>query len=116
MLPAGKIRLRLILAPGLVLGPGKIDLLAGIQDTGSISAAGRAMGMSYKKAWSLIDALNRGFRQPLVETIKGGKAGGGARLTDSGQTVLARYRELEKRAQKQFSAEITAFDDLVRPQ
>jgi molybdate transport system regulatory protein len=102
----GKIRFRLILAPGVVLGPGKIDLLAGIAETGSISAAGRAMEMSYKKAWSLVDELNHGFAEPLVEAAKGGKAGGGARLTDAGRKILDTYRDMERRAADHFAGDL----------
>lgn len=114
MSSAGKIRFRLILAPGVVLGPGKADLLAGIAETGSISAAGRAMGMSYKKAWTLVDTLNSGFAEPLVEAAKGGRAGGGAHLTETGQQVLARYRDMERRANSQFSPEMGELQGLLR--
>jgi molybdate transport system regulatory protein len=92
------IRLRVMLAPGTPLGPGKAQLLQGIKETGSISAAGRRMGMSYKRAWYLIEALNSHFETPMVEATKGGKAGGGARLTPLGLEVLAAYREMEEAA------------------
>lgn len=87
--------------------------MAGIAETGSISAAGRLMGMSYKKAWYLIDTMNRCFRQPLVEASKGGRAGGGARLTPMGEEVLLRYRKLELRAGKIFEKELQEFNRLV---
>lgn len=70
------VSLRVALSPDTLLGPGKADLLQGIRETGSIAAAGRRMGMSYKRAWYLIDTLNNGFREPLVMASKGGKAGG----------------------------------------
>ena len=89
------IRLRIMLAPGMPLGPGKAQLLQGIQETGSISAAGRRMGMSYKRAWYLVEALNSHFGAAMVETTKGGKTGGGAKLTPLGTDVLAAYREME---------------------
>lgn len=91
---AGMVRLRLRLAPGIDLGPGKADLLEGIRATGSISAAGRRMRMSYKRAWQLVDELNRLFDAPLVEASKGGSGGGGAALTKRGEDVLARYRRM----------------------
>ena len=91
---ASLVRLRLRLAPGIDLGPGKADLLEGIHETGSISAAGRRMRMSYKRAWQLIDELNRLFDAPLVAASTGGSGGGGASLTKRGRDVLARYRRM----------------------
>ncbi|MBW8306976.1 MAG: LysR family transcriptional regulator [Thiobacillus sp.] len=69
---------RLILGDDIALGPGKVQLLEAIRDTGSIAAAGREMGMSYKRAWHLVDTMNRCFESPLVEASKGGAHGGGA--------------------------------------
>jgi molybdate transport system regulatory protein len=77
------------------VGPGKIRLLELVRDTGSISAAGRAMDMSYRRAWLLIDALNKMFRDPVVTTKLGGKAGGGAVLTPFGEELLGHYRDME---------------------
>jgi molybdate transport system regulatory protein len=88
------VRLRVQIAPGIALGPGKADLLDGIRETGSIAAAGRRMRMSYKRAWQLVDELNRLFALPLVEASKGGSGGGGATLTRTGRDVLARYRRM----------------------
>jgi len=88
-------RLRVVLEPEIALGPGKADLLERIRDTGSIAEAGRELGMSYKRAWTLIDELNRCFRQPLVETSRGGSGHGGAALTRRGEEVLASYRRME---------------------
>lgn len=88
-------RLKIVIAPGIAIGPGKADLLQGIKETGSISAAGRRMRMSYKRAWHLVETLNGYFETPLVETVKGGRAGGGARLTALGEQVLAAFREME---------------------
>ncbi|HJT98919.1 MAG TPA: LysR family transcriptional regulator [Rhodanobacteraceae bacterium] len=88
------VRLRLRLAPGIDFGPGKADLLEGIRETGSISAAGRRMRMSYKRAWQLVDELNGLFDTPLVAAAKGGSGGGGAVLTRRGEDVLARYRRM----------------------
>jgi molybdate transport system regulatory protein len=81
----------------MVLGPGKIDLIEAIARTGSISAAGRAMGMSYRRAWLLADALNHMFRQPVIIAATGGAKGGGAELTDFGRALAAAYRRAEAR-------------------
>jgi len=92
--PSVKCRVRVMLDEEIAIGPGKVDLLAAIRDTGSISAAGKHLGMSYRRAWLLVDAMNRCFRVPLVETATGGQAGGGARLTANGEKVLTRYEEM----------------------
>jgi len=78
------------------MGPGKADLLRAIDDTGSISAAARLMGMSYRRAWLLVHTMNECFRSPLVAAEKGGTQGGGAHLTTTGREVLVKYRELER--------------------
>lgn len=93
------ISLRLDLLPGR-LGPGKIDLLERICIHGSIAAAGRSMGMSYRRAWHLVSELNELFEHPLVEKHHGGKAGGGAVLTDHGRHVVAAYRDAERAARE----------------
>ncbi len=100
------LRFRLLLDDEHAIGPGKTDLLEAIAKAGSISAAARAMRMSYKRAWQLVDDLNQSFAEPLVETSKGGARGGGARLTSMGQRVLATYRALEQKAQTHLSAEL----------
>ena len=92
------LTLRLDLAPGKSIGHGKIRLLEAIREHGSISAAGRSMRMSYRRAWMLIDELNRMFVEPLIETKHGGTAGGGAELTAFGQRVVERYRSIEVNA------------------
>ncbi len=93
-----RFRLRLFFGPEDWMGPGKADLLEHIETTGSISAAGRAMGMSYKRAWQLVEAMNGMFREPLVLSSRGGAKGGGATLTDTGQLVLAEFRALEEKS------------------
>ncbi len=95
------------------MGPGKADLLTALAETGSISAAARQMGMSYKRAWYLIDTMNRCFREPVVETVKGGRGHGGARLTAMGQTVLERYRAMEARAAAAVAEDLDALAALV---
>ncbi len=83
----------------IALGPGKADLLDAIATTGSISAAGKQLGMSYRRTWLLVDTMNRCFQQPLVETATGGAHGGGTRLTAYGVDVLKRYRQLQTEIQ-----------------
>lgn len=111
---ATKLHLRVTLAPGVAFGPGKADLLAGIRETGSIAAAGRAMRMSYKRAWQLVEELNGSFRGPLVEASKGGSGGGGARLTRIGEDVLARYTRLYEAASKAAATDLAALRRYLR--
>lgn len=85
-------RVRLYRGEEIAFGPGKADLLAAIASQGSISAAARHMGMSYRRAWLLVDTMNRCFREPLVSSAAGGQHGGGAQLTALGAEVLARYQ------------------------
>lgn len=89
-------RLRLKTGDTIALGPGKARLLELIQEHRSISAAARAMSMSYRRAWLLVDTMNACFRQPLVVTATGGSRGGGAGLSEEGVKVLAIYRDYEK--------------------
>ena len=93
-----KLSLRICLEDDIALGPGKADLLESIDAEGTITAAGRRLGMSYKRAWSLVETMNRCFESPLVETSKGGAARGGASLTRLGRSVLERYRAMEAAA------------------
>ncbi len=93
-------KLQIVVVPGVRFGPGKADLLEGIRETGSIAAAGRRMGMSYKRAWYLVEAMNGHFDLPLVEASKGGKSGGGARLTQLGEDVLNACREMQAETDK----------------
>jgi len=90
------------------IGPGKIQLLEQIRDCGSISAAGRAMDMSYKRAWDLVDEINRICRQAAVERQTGGKNGGGATLTPFGASLVARYRKIERDATSAARKELEA--------
>lgn len=89
-----KIKAQLMLGEEIAFGPGKADLLDAIRATGSISAAARHMGLSYRRAWQMVDAMNRLFREPLVRTAQGAR--GGASVTDVGEQVLARYRTLQR--------------------
>ena len=92
------LRLRIVLAPGARLGPGKIDLLEAIAESGSIRAAGNRLRMSYRRAWSLVAELNRMFAEPLVTAEAGGRGGGGARLTPLGREIIRRFRRMESMA------------------
>ena len=93
------LRFRVVLRPGVALGPGKADLLQAIRETQSLTAAASRFGMSYKRCWSLVREMNASFRKPLVETEKGGTGGGGsARLTELGDHALDRYRQMESDA------------------
>lgn len=94
----GVLRLRIVLRPGAALGPGKIDLLEAIAETGSIRAAGNRFKMSYRRAWSLVAELNGMFRTPLVVAAAGGRGGGGATLTPLGRKVVKRFRTMEEGA------------------
>lgn len=107
-------RLRVVLAPDAFLGPGKAELLERIAASGSISAAGRAMGMSYKRAWQLVETLNGYFRKPLVTAATGGKAGGGAQLTPLGKQVLAQYQAMAVATEKACAAQVAALRKLRR--
>lgn len=108
-------RLRFKDGSTLVLGPGRIDLMEAIGQTGSISAAARAMGMSYRRAWLLVEALNLAFAHPVVESVAGGQRGGGARLTETGLAVVAAYRRMEQKAQDAMADEQTFLDSLLTP-
>ncbi|QHQ36776.1 winged helix-turn-helix domain-containing protein [Algicella marina] len=107
-----RLRIRLVFGDGTMLGPGKADLLAAIAETGSIAAAGRAMGMSYKRAWQLVETLNGSFAEPLVTRSRGGTTGGGAALTDTGRLVLDAYRRMEAGAAAGAEGEVAALEAL----
>ncbi|MFP4270371.1 MAG: winged helix-turn-helix domain-containing protein [Alphaproteobacteria bacterium] len=93
-----RLFLRIDLGAERLLGPGKVRLLEMIDEVGSIAAAGRALEMSYRRAWLLVDETNRCFSAPVVEARPGGKAGGGTQLTAFGREVVAHYRAIERRA------------------
>ena len=105
--------LRILLGSSIAIGPGKAALLEAIAETGSIAAAGRRMGMSYRRAWLLVKTMNACFREPLVDAAKGGAQGGGARLTGMGREVLARYRAMEAHAAEAVAPEMRAFRELM---
>lgn len=95
-----KVKISIHFDSGARIGPGKAALLESIGDTGSISAAARAMGMTYKRAWLLLDSINQAFDKPVVTAAPGGSGGGGAVLTPFGADVLQRYRRIATKAAK----------------
>lgn len=107
------VRLFLKLDPETRIGHGKVALLEAIAETGSISAAGRATGMTYRRAWELIDHLNKAFGRPLVAGHTGGAGGGGAQLTDLGREVVARYRTLLEVTQAAALPHVAALEALM---
>ncbi|HTM79137.1 MAG TPA: LysR family transcriptional regulator [Devosia sp.] len=109
----GLTHLRVTLSETAYLGPGRADLLEQISRTGSISAAGKAMGMSYKRAWGLVQALNDGFGFALVETSRGGSGQGGAHLTEAGQAVLTHYRTMQEHTRAAIAGEVIALRKLL---
>ncbi len=107
-------RLRILLGDVIAMGPGKADLLDAIIHHGSISAAARDMHMSYRRAWTLVDTMNRAFRHPLVEASTGGRGGGGAQVTECGRDMLQRYRAMEARAADILKPDLDAFGQCLR--
>lgn len=114
----GDIRLtvRIDFGSGRALGPGKIRLLETIGKTGSISKAARALNMSYRRAWLLVDDLNQCFREPVVTTRPGGARGGGAALTSFGRDLIAKYRAVETRAARAAGGQLRALEASLRGQ
>jgi len=96
------------------LGPGKVALLERIAQEGSISAAGRSMSMSYKRAWELVADLNRNFEEPLVKAQTGGRTGGGAALTERGKELIRHYRAIERKALSATAQHIEALQEITR--
>lgn len=112
-IPSLKINVRLLCGEEIAMGPGKADLLEAIQATGSIAAAGKAMNMSYPRAWQLVNVMNQCFAGALVHVVKGGKKGGGATLTGLGQRVLERYRQLKRELDQAAAAHLPSLVELM---
>jgi molybdate transport system regulatory protein len=110
-----RVRVSIVFESGARIGPGKAKLLESIRNTGSISAAAREMGMSYKRAWLLLDSINQAFTEPVVTAAPGGAGGGGAVLTTFGTEVLERYRRIEKRATARAADDVAALARRARP-
>jgi molybdate transport system regulatory protein len=113
MKPRIQFRLRISNGDDIAVGPGKIELLEAIGTTGSITAAARSLGMSYRRAWLLVDTMNRCFRSAVVEAEAGGKRGGGTHLTASGAEVVRRYRRVEAAAAKASKADLIALTRML---
>jgi molybdate transport system regulatory protein len=111
-LAKGLTHLRVTISETFYVGPGRADLIELIAETGSISEAARRMGMSYKRAWGLVQALNQGFGAPLIETQRGG-VGQGAVVTDAGREVVARYRHMQQATGEAIAADVEALTQLV---
>lgn len=109
-----RLFLRILFGDVAMLGPGKAQLLQGIAETGSISAAGRAMEMSYKRAWSLVEEMNAAFAEPLVASARGGAGGGGASLTPVGHRVLRLYQAVLAHAAAAGATEIAELRAMLR--
>jgi molybdate transport system regulatory protein len=109
-----RLSMRLDLTSGDRIGPGKIALLEAIRSTGSISAAARQLGMSYRRAWLLVEELNSALRKPAVASVAGGRQGGGAVLTPMGERVIELYRSIEGIARSSAREEFRAVSKLVR--
>jgi molybdate transport system regulatory protein len=109
-----RLSIRIDLASGDRIGPGKIALLEAIRSTGSISAGARSLGMSYRRAWLLVEQVNQALREPAVTAETGGRSGGGAALTPVGQRVVNLYRAIETQARTAAGGEFRAMGKLVR--
>lgn len=111
-----RTRFRVQVKHAVAIGPGKADVLQAIAETGSIAEAGRRLGMSYQRVWSLVRAMNGDFVEPLVLTQRGGAAGGGAGLTDMGRRVLKVYRAIEQDAERAVTKRLPQLLALIRPE
>ena len=108
------LTLRVLTADAPAIGPGKARLIAAIDAAGSISAAARQMGMSYRRAWQLVEAINASFNRPVVTTATGGKRGGGAAVTPFGREILASYQRMEDKASAAITRDLREFSRLLR--
>ncbi|MEO8257766.1 MAG: ModE family transcriptional regulator [Acidobacteriota bacterium] len=109
-----RVLLRLYLNHDRPLGPGKVEVLESIRDSGSISEAARGMKMSYRSAWLLVDSMNALFRKPVVTTSLGGRGGGSATLTDFGADVIRRYRSMESATRRAIAKDLAALERSLR--
>jgi molybdate transport system regulatory protein len=109
-----QFRLRIKYGEEIAVGPGKIAILEAIADTGSISAAGRKLGMSYRRAWLLVDQMNQYFKEPVVRAATGGTQGGGTALTSVGLEVIRLYRTIEQQSQMHAASLLEALADKIR--
>ena len=108
-------RFRILVGGEIALGPGKAELLAAIERTGSISEAAREMEMSYMRAWNLVRTMNTCFREPLVQTERGGRRQGGAGLTATGRAVLKLYHQIQERSTRLTRPQWHRLETLLAP-
>jgi molybdate transport system regulatory protein len=108
------LTLRIVGTGAPAMGPGKAELIERIAQTGSISAAARDMGMSYRRAWQLVEALNATYREPVVITAIGGQRGGGATVTPYGRQIAAQFRSMEDKASAAIAADLKRFSRRLR--
>ena len=112
--PRGATKFRVMYGNEIAIGPGKAELLEAIAATGSIAESARRLGMSYRRAWLLVDTMNRCFREPVVASATGGAGGGGARMTPFGDRVLAAYRDMERAVDRALDPALARFSELLR--
>lgn len=112
--PEVRFRMRIRSADAVALGPGKVDLLEAVREYGSISAAARSLDMSYRRAWLLIDELNRSLKSPATHSEQGGQSGGGCTLTPVGESIIRLYRDVEEEAQRSCAKQIAELTRLIR--
>ena len=112
--PEVRFRMRIRKGDAVALGPGKVDLLEAVREYGSISAAARSLDMSYRRAWLLIDELNRSLKSPATHSEQGGQSGGGCTLTPVGETIIRLYREVEEEARRSCAKQIAELTRLIR--
>ena len=105
--PAMRFRLRITAGETIAIGPGKIALIEAIAKTGSITSAAKSLDMSYRRAWMLLDDLNRMLKKPAVDSVKGGEHGGGSQVTEAGLQLITLYREIEAKAAETCRAEVS---------
>jgi molybdate transport system regulatory protein len=110
----GPTKLRVMFGSEIAIGPGKAELLAAIAATGSISASAKRLGMSYRRAWLLVNTMNRCFREPVVASATGGVRGGGAQVTDFGRRVLASFAAMQARVDRAIDPELERFARLLK--
>ena len=111
--PVARLRMRVMSGESIAIGPGKIEVLEAIRDTRSITAAAKAMGMSYRRAWMLVDEVNRSLKHPAVASATGGDRGGGSELTEVGELLVRTYRKIESDATVACAKEIAILTGLV---
>jgi molybdate transport system regulatory protein len=111
--PVARFRLRVTVGEVVAIGPGKVSLLEAIAATGSITEAAKSLGMSYRRAWLLVEEINQSLRHPAVASAKGGQRGGGSELTDTGAQLIDTYRRIEATAAKACAADMKTLLGLI---